>query len=427
MASGLAALAGLVVGLLTLSGRRAAVAGGLLLATNYAFVMWNRAALMESTVAAWLVLAWAAYALADRRPGWGLVAGAAAVAAWFTKASAAFFLAALVLDVAIRLLRARQHTRADEATTRTRAEARTGRYVLAGLALAAGAVVAFFVLPHWSEYRFYNWQMSVTRKPAYSIGALVDRASWLPIVEGLLSRMWIELVIGSVALVTIGLRWRTARPAERLLVLWVVIGLAELVAHDSGNERRYVVFIPAFIALASLVIGAAGPLLPESFAPPRGLPARVWSLGLILVLGYLIAGSLLRPLLRAEIEAGHLSRAVRLGAGLAAVLTLAAAWRWSALVSFARGRRLPALAGTLCVAAAVGWNAVEFTAWARRRTQENYEASVELGRLLPAGDARAGQAGQRPGAREPYPAALRRATTSATTRTASTATTCAIY
>ena len=39
------------------------------------------------------------------------------------------------------------------------------------------------------------------------------------------------------------------RPAERLLVLWVLIGLLELVVHDSGNERRYVMFIPALIAL----------------------------------------------------------------------------------------------------------------------------------------------------------------------------------
>ena len=50
-----------------LADRRAARIGGALLATNYAFVMWNRAALMESTMTAFIVVAWAAYALARAR------------------------------------------------------------------------------------------------------------------------------------------------------------------------------------------------------------------------------------------------------------------------------------------------------------------------------------------------------------------------
>ncbi len=101
--SGIAAVALMMVGLAALAGRRAALVGGALLASNYAFVMWNRAALMESTMTAFMVAAWAAYAWADRRPAWGLVAGAAAAAAWFTKAAAAFFVAALALDALVML------------------------------------------------------------------------------------------------------------------------------------------------------------------------------------------------------------------------------------------------------------------------------------------------------------------------------------
>ena len=67
-------------GCAALAGRRAALIGGALLATNYVFVMWNRAALMESTMTAFIVVGWAAYALAERRPAWGVVAGVAAVA-----------------------------------------------------------------------------------------------------------------------------------------------------------------------------------------------------------------------------------------------------------------------------------------------------------------------------------------------------------
>jgi 4-amino-4-deoxy-L-arabinose transferase-like glycosyltransferase len=106
--SGLAAIVLLMAGLNAIGGRKAALVGGILLATNYWFVMWNRAALMESTMTAFLVAAWAAYALAERRPWWGLVAGTCAALAFFTKAAAAFFVAAMALDALLSLLAKRR-------------------------------------------------------------------------------------------------------------------------------------------------------------------------------------------------------------------------------------------------------------------------------------------------------------------------------
>src|SRR5690606_28286256 len=83
--SGLAAVLLLAAGLAAVAGRRTALIGALLLSTNYVFVMWNRAALMESTMTAFIVAGWACYALALRRPAVGLAAGASAVLAFFTK------------------------------------------------------------------------------------------------------------------------------------------------------------------------------------------------------------------------------------------------------------------------------------------------------------------------------------------------------
>src|SRR5690606_2770590 len=97
---------------------------------------------------------------------------------------------------------------------------------------------------------------------SYTLGALVDRASWLPIVQGLFAGMSIEVVTAIVACLAVATRWHDARSAERLLVLWIIVGCAELVVHDSGNERRYVMFIPALVALAAMLL--SGRL---SFAP----------------------------------------------------------------------------------------------------------------------------------------------------------------
>ena len=67
--SGLFAILMLSLGLAAVAGPRAANVGAALLATNYVFVMWNRAALMESTMTAFIVASWGAYAWAQRRPG----------------------------------------------------------------------------------------------------------------------------------------------------------------------------------------------------------------------------------------------------------------------------------------------------------------------------------------------------------------------
>ena len=64
---------------------------------------------------------------------------------------------------------------------------------------AAPLVLAFFVVPHWTDYRFYNWQMSVTRKPSYDLHSVVNRVTWFPILHDIFTRMWFTLVVGVTA------------------------------------------------------------------------------------------------------------------------------------------------------------------------------------------------------------------------------------
>lgn len=378
--SGLAAVGALGWGLTALAGRRAGLIGAALLATNYVFVMWNRAALMESTMTAFIVAAWAAYAAATRRPVIGLVAGAAAMAAWFTKAAAAFFIAALVLDAAatiaiarVPLLRRQLGLDAPDAHAE-----RAAFWTLAGLGAAALVVLATFVLPHWTEYRFYNWQMSVTRKPEYTVGALVDRASWLPIVHDYFTRMWMTIVAGAIGLLAIVARWRTASPAERLLVLWVLIGIAQLVVHDSGNERRYVVFIPAFIALTALVLGRQEPVW------PRARDAAPFARWLVLpvgaLMGYLAVGSLVRLGVLFEIRP-----AVRISAAIAAAVALLLAWRWENVCGWLSRQRVPGTAAAVVTGLVMTGDLAQYVQWAMNRTSLNYEASQLIGRTLPPG------------------------------------------
>ena len=377
VASGLAAVGFLVAGLHALAGRRTALIGGALLATNYVFVMWNRAALLESTMVSLIVACWGAYALAGRRAAIGFLAGMAAVLAWFTKAAAAFILAALVLDALLTFWRSWR----SPAAPALAADRRAAVWTLAGIACSAAAIGLAFVLPHWSEYQFYNWQMTVTRKPSYTLAAIIDRTSWLPVVHGIFSRTLLVVAGGSIAIMGIVLGWRTARPAERLLVLWVVLGFLELVAHDSGTERRYVMFIPAFVALAALLAGSGRAILPEVVPPP----VRWAALPIFLLLSYIVAGSWVRLFYFDEVAGGSFSTSVRVSAAIAVVWAVLSMFRWSTLHrTLSRQRVSPALAGVL-VGIAVGFNLIEYGQWAAQAGDYNYRASVEVGTLVAPG------------------------------------------
>ena len=383
--SGLGALVLLMAGLSALAGWRAALVGGWLLATEFTWVMWNRAALMESTMTAFIVAAWAAYAMIERRPQWGLVAGAAATLAFFTKASAAFFVAALLADALATLALARLprlRTRLAIAAP-TREVARGALLAVAGLVITGVVIGAVFVWPHWSEYHFYNWQMSVERKPSYDFASFRDRASWLPIVNDFFTRMWLVLAFAAVAIAGLLARWRDVRPAERLLVLWVFLGFLELTIHDAGNERRYVMFIPALIALASLV-AAGGRWLPERLAT-TAWKSRFIGLPFVLALGYLVFGSAIRPAFLGRIMIGEYSTAVWTAAGLSVATGLVLLIFWTRATAWLSARRVTALGAAVLVVLSLAWNLGQYVRWAAARTNLNYRASVALGRVLPPG------------------------------------------
>lgn len=368
---GLASVLLLALGVRRLAGRDAAVIAGALLATNYVYVMWNRAALMEGPMTTFIVASWYCYVRAQRRAWWGLAAGVCALLAYLTKASAAFFVAALGLEALIALV-----VRADVDAPAARAAA---RWTLAGLAGGALVALAAFVVPNWTEYRFYNWQMSVTRKPSYTVKALLDRVTWLPILHDIFTRMWGVLTIATVAAVAALARWRRIDPGERLLLLWIGLGALELLLHDVGNERRFILFIPALVALAAIVLGKHRTLVPaEAGAVP--LKQALLVAPLVAYAAYVVAGALVRVAFIYDVRPN-----VRLAAAIAVLTTVAIYATWPRVPRLlSRGTWTPAAALLLTAVICAG-DLVQYVQWAAGRTYKNVEASRALGRLLAPG------------------------------------------
>jgi len=369
--TGFASVLFLAWGVRRLGGRLAGLAAGALLATNYVYVMYDRAATMEASMVGFMVASWYCYVRAQERPHWAWLAGAGALLAFFTKASAAFFVAALGLEALLAWLNVTRHD--------TPAARRAGFITLLSLGACGLLALALFVLPHWADYRFYNWQMSVTRKPAYDARSLLDRVTWFPILHDIFTRMWFTVVVGLAAAVGLLARWRRVSPPERLLGLWVAVGTAELILHDVGNERRFLIFVPALVALAALAAVRDRVLLPEAVA---GLPRRIALLAAPLVFFalYVVMGALVRLLHIYEVGPN-----VRLAAGLAALATVAIYATWPGVPRWCARTPWSGRAGVLVVGLVVLGQIAQFVQWAAGRSYKNYEASLELGRVLPPG------------------------------------------
>jgi 4-amino-4-deoxy-L-arabinose transferase-like glycosyltransferase len=378
--AGLLSVVLLALGIRRTAGVPAGLIAGALLATNYVYVMYNRAAIMETTMVAFMVASWYCYVRAVTASGesvsqrrawiWGTLAGVCALLAFFSKAAAAFFVLALALDASIASIR-----RADD--WEIRRERVAGLATLAGLGAAGLIALAVFVAPYWESYRFYNWQMSVTRKPTYGLTALADRASWFPVLHDLFTRMWFVIVVSILGALTALGRLRQLRAPERLLLWWIGLGTLELVLHDVGNERRFVFFIPALIGLASMVLAWRKEGAPAELA---NIPRRVALLALPLVLFalYVVGGGLTRVFFLYEIRPNVHIAAVFAVAGAAVIYAT-----WPRVPRWLARQRWRTRAAVIAASLVCAGDLAQYAQWAAGRTYKNFEASRALAHALP--------------------------------------------
>jgi hypothetical protein len=172
-------------------------------------------------------------------------------------------------------------------------------------------------------------------------------------------------------------RWRETADPTRLLVAWLVLGVAELLARDVGNERYLVYLVPALVGLAAMALGHAGRLLPAGLdAVPR---RRAW-LALPVVLGasYLVGGALARLAFGREI-----SPSVRLGALSAVAMTTLVYSTWPRAARLLSAKAVPPGFALLVAGLAMAGDLAQYAQWAARRTYKNIDAMHRLAAVLP--------------------------------------------
>jgi 4-amino-4-deoxy-L-arabinose transferase-like glycosyltransferase len=361
-------------GVRRIAGAAAGLIAGAFVATNFFFVMYNRAALMESSMAAFIAAAWYAYVRAEERPWWAAAAGGCAVLAFFTKAAAAFFVAALAVNAVISWL----HPQQDRRAARLRSIA-----AIAGLGAGFLIALAILVGPYWTEYRFYNWQMSVTRKPSYDLRSLMDRASWFPVLHDVFTQNWLLIVATTTSALAAMARWRKLGAGERLLVWWIGLGTLELFMHDV-SERRFVMFIPAVAAMAAIAVGGRRALAGDELARVTRTRA-ILALPFVVYGCYVIAAAIARLFFLPDIHLGNMRATVRISAALALIGTGTVYAAWPYVRQRLARLRWSARAAVIFAMIVCATDLALYAQWAAGRSYENITASREIGRQLSAG------------------------------------------
>jgi hypothetical protein len=316
-----------------------------------------------------MCVAWYGAVRAESNARWAWLAAAGALLAFFTKAAAAFFVAAVGLEALALVWFA----------WRDESRRRAGLALLAALSVGGAVALAIFVLPNWSEFWFYNVQTSVLRKPAYTLRAFADRTSWFPVLHDVFTRSAFVTLVGLAAALGMLARLRALSSGERLLLWWTGLGALELILHDVGNERRFIFFIPALAALTALVVGGGRTLAPPELARVTRRQALV-ALPLVLFSAYIVMATFVRLAFLYEIRP-----VVRLSGTLAIAATAAIYAAWPVVARALAGARFSPRAAVVVAALVAGGQTLQFAQWAAGRTYANFDASVELGRRLPPG------------------------------------------
>ena len=318
---------------------------------------------------AFMCIAWFGAAKAETNARWAWLAAAGALLAFFTKAAAAFFVAAVGVEALVSLW-----LNWGDAQRRRAAWTTVVALVVCGV-----VALAVFVVPNWTEFWFYNVQTSILRKPSYTIKAFADRITQFPVLHDVFTRMAFVTLIGLISGLGLLATWRRITSAERLLLWWVALGALELILHDVGNERRFIFFIPALSALAALLLGGGRTLIPAEAASASRRRALLVAPA-ILFTAYVVMATFLRLGFLYQIRP-----VVRLSAAFAVLVTIAVYAWWPRVTSSLSRTRFPLRAGAVLATLVALGGTAQYVQWAAGRTYEHYRASVELGRRLPEG------------------------------------------
>ncbi len=327
-------------------------------------------------------------------------------------------------DLLRRCARTREPDRARPTDSgRRRREPSRGARHARGAGRVRRAGPRLFVLPNWPEYRFYNWQMSVTRKPSYDLRSLIDRVTWFPIVHDIFTRMWFTVVVAVVGAVRhAGAVARGERRAS---------GCSR---SGSGSGRS------SCCCTTSATSAGSSSSFPRSWRSRpscsdaidgcsrlKRRPCRTWQLAaaapVVLYGLYVIVGAMVRLAYLYVPGPG-----VRLGAAVAVALCIVLVCDVAAAGAVARGSAMePARRASSWPSSppAASWrSSASGRSGAPTRT---IEASVELGRILPPGTLVHGKLANGLSLENRIRPIFVGTRSSATTRTGSSATMCGIF
>ena len=225
----------------------------LLLGTNYIFLMYNKIAILETTLIFFMVLTLYFFQKGWTKSYYFIFSGMSCILVFLSKASGVFFVVASFLTLLTILI---QNFKSNYS-----ARSIAIRAILLfslGFAITLIILTIFWILPNFAEYKFYNFELYAKTRVIDTIEGLFFNMAVFPIAHSFFGRMYIVTIFTSLGLLTALIQLKMDfKQIDKLNVFffyWFILGVVQLFASDIYSQRRYIYLIPAMIGIGSWIM-----------------------------------------------------------------------------------------------------------------------------------------------------------------------------
>lgn len=350
-------------------GYKSAIISLILFGGNYFYLMFNRVAMLETTMIFFIILSIWLYQKGLYNKIYCFISGCSAILAYFTKSSAAFLIIALTMFSIIRIFIVQKSFK--------RKVLQECLSFLGGLLFAGCLWAALWLIPSGEEYLRYNLYLHLNRNMVHSFAEILLQLATFPSVNNFFVKMPIISALSLLSLFGIFSSFtlkRSINEFDILLFLWILVGILQLLL-TGAYGRRMLFLVPAMAILATRAFSY--PFL-DIIKEIKDRVSFKWQIVLFSICFYLTYALSMAIVCLAPLRHNRILLSLLLSIPVFIILI-----RNKCIFEGLAMRICKKKVMYLAITASFLINAGQFSAWAVDRSYSVMNASKEIGNILP--------------------------------------------
>ncbi len=352
---------------------KTAIISCVFLGVNYFYLMYNRVAMLETTMIFFMILAVFLYQKGTKFKFCYFLSAFSLIIAYFTKASAAFLIVVFLLFFIFK----------GWANKERLIKSLTSKEVLLfilGLSISICLWLTLWLLPNLGEYLKYNVNLYVNRNLNFNLSSVALQLAILPSANNFFISMPVISILSSLTAFSIFLslifKNKNIKEYDILLLLWVVIGIFQI-SLTGAFARRILFLLPAMTILAARSFSYPFSKIKQEDNKKVGFFWRIVILGICFYLSFAIA--------MAFVGFGNLEHKRILISLFLIIPVFFILMKNKYIIIRLLGQISKSKVVYFLVLACFVINGGRFYIWARDRSYLVINASREIGKILPEG------------------------------------------